>query len=336
MSTDIKGLIDEYAESLNLYCRNQYIPKLNDYFANYIKENFSSNIEDVFSNNFNKQNLIDATLYYITKNENVEYKSAIDDFLIALTNFFDTILFKRYPNPTLQRLIPFSSVASEVEKKLLEVGIELKKRTPNPTLSNEEYIYLLKAFRESENLKQDTVLMLMLMYGLDTNTIKKLKIRDFIEDRYLLIENKSSNIKSIKLEIPHVLIENLKKICGERTDENDLIFKTREENKIRDAFTTNRLKKITTKYCDENNMNRESYIKGFTPTGIQKYAIKNMIKGGINQSIIIDFTGQSTEIFNYCQNEVNIEKNLSRNRYVNSKIRGIKTFDDINELLSKR
>ena len=52
-----------------------------------------------------------------------------------------------------------------------------------------------------------------------------------------------------------------------------------------------------------------------------------MIRRGINQSVIIDFTGNQEDIYRNCQNEVNEEKLESRNRYLDSKLRGIESFD---------
>jgi hypothetical protein len=58
-----------------------------------------------------------------------------------------------------------------------------------------------------------------------------------------------------------------------------------------------------------------------------KYGIIQMIKRGINQSVIIEFTGNQDDIYRDCQNEVNEEKFEARNRYLDSKLRGIDSFD---------
>ena len=54
-----------------------------------------------------------------------------------------------------------------------------------------------------------------------------------------------------------------------------------------------------------------------------------MIEGGMNQSIIMDFTGQGSDIFSDCQNIVDERKHLNRNRYINHMIRGIVSYDDM-------
>lgn len=62
-------------------------------------------------------------------------------------------------------------------------------------------------------------------------------------------------------------------------------------------------------------------------TGIIKFSIIQMIKKGINQSIIQDFTKVGDSIYKYCQKQVNENKNLSASRYLDSKLRSLETFD---------
>jgi hypothetical protein len=62
-------------------------------------------------------------------------------------------------------------------------------------------------------------------------------------------------------------------------------------------------------------------------TGIIKFAIIEMIKKGINQSVIQDFTGNGSKIYDYCQSKVNESKNLSVNRYLDSKLRSLEIYD---------
>lgn len=49
----------------------------------------------------------------------------------------------------------------------------------------------------------------------------------------------------------------------------------------------------------------------------------------MNQSVILDFTGQKENIFNDCQNIIDERKKLNRNRYINHMIRGISVYDDM-------
>ena len=65
----------------------------------------------------------------------------------------------------------------------------------------------------------------------------------------------------------------------------------------------------------------------YTPTGLQKYAIRKMIYAGMNQSIILEFTGQGAEILRFCQEDANQSSDFERKRYINYIIRGIDTYD---------
>lgn len=62
-------------------------------------------------------------------------------------------------------------------------------------------------------------------------------------------------------------------------------------------------------------------------TGIIKFAIIQMIKKGINQSIVQDFTKVGDPIYKYCQKQVNANKNSSASRYLDSKLRSLEMFD---------
>lgn len=52
-----------------------------------------------------------------------------------------------------------------------------------------------------------------------------------------------------------------------------------------------------------------------------------MIKKGVNQSIIQDFTKVGDKNYQYCQKQVNQSKNPSVSRYLDSKLRSIEIFD---------
>lgn len=61
--------------------------------------------------------------------------------------------------------------------------------------------------------------------------------------------------------------------------------------------------------------------------GIRKFVLTEMIRNGINQSFIMKLTGVGVKIFEDCQNIVNAERNIEANRYIDSKMRDMITFD---------
>lgn len=74
-----------------------------------------------------------------------------------------------------------------------------------------------------------------------------------------------------------------------------------------------------------------SFLKDLTGrgdlNGIIKYSVTNMIKRGINQSIIMKFTSVGDTIYDWCQNEVNKYMDLQSSKYLDSKLRGLDVFD---------
>lgn len=71
----------------------------------------------------------------------------------------------------------------------------------------------------------------------------------------------------------------------------------------------------------------KAYMGRSDVTGIIKFAVIEMIKRGVNQSVIQDFTKVGGKIYSYCQQKVNENKNLSASRYLDSKLRNLEIFD---------
>jgi len=61
--------------------------------------------------------------------------------------------------------------------------------------------------------------------------------------------------------------------------------------------------------------------------GVIKFTVIEMIKKGINESIIKKFTGVGEEMYNACQDFVNDYSFAKANRYLDSKIRSMNIFD---------
>lgn len=72
---------------------------------------------------------------------------------------------------------------------------------------------------------------------------------------------------------------------------------------------------------ETSKSNNSSTIK------MSKFAIINMIRKGINEYTIKQLTGYKDNVISYCQEIVDKERLESRNRYLDTKLRSIKTFD---------
>lgn len=341
MQQKLMQLVEEFGRELSKYKYDNYIPKLRDYFLGYINDNKASitNIEHLLKFEFTRNDIILSTEYYVVNNGNVRSKSAIDDFLIALNRFFVDTVFKYYPNQNLITIRPFTNLSKEIENDLLEKGVELDDRQAYPPIKEEHYKFIMRYINidKDKSLKTKQVhiiIKLLLLFGLSFDRIINLKKSDYCsEKRTLEILYKQKPARSFILELPYKLnkeIENYITHLNENKFESEYLFVNRNGKKINHGFPNWYLTNIKNEYY-KNNDEIEDVAKShpFTPTGLAKYAVINMIIDGFNQSVITDLTGFKHDSYSDCQDIVNEIKLLDRNRYINHMIRGVSTFDEV-------
>lgn len=345
MREKLLNIIYEFGEKLTQEEYNQYVPKLRDYLVPYIIQNKKESLDigDIFRDEFTKSDVINATVYYVTNNENVESLSSVDDYLVSINRLFHELLFDKYPNTNLMKYRPFRILSSEVQDNLIDSGINLKKKETHPAINLGQYEFILKYLKEYKpsikNKSSDTksnqvsiIIKLFLLYGFSINKIANIKISDYFhEKKTLRIDYKRVMTNSIYIELPYTLSKEIDNYLELRKKYNNLnsnlLFVTGDNNKITSRFTNDILKSIKKDYL---KLNECAFDKDpFTATGLQKYAIIQMIKHRMNPSVIMDFTGQMYDIYKDCQNEVDRTDDLDRNRYINHVIRGISTYDEI-------
>lgn len=343
MKDKLLSLINEFGQTLSTSEYNQYIFKLRDYLVPYIIENKhnESVVDRIFKDEFTRNDIINATIFYVKENQNVDSLSAIDDFLIAVNRLFDELLFERFPNPTLMKFKPFSSLSNEIQEKLSKEGIILKEREVFPAIDNNQFKFIIQYLNNSCKLgKRDKIIRvkiiikLMLLYGFSHDLLAELKISNYNKDKRTLdIEYNRIGKRYIQIELPYSLAKEFDNYLDLRAvdTKDDYLFINNNNNRISNSFITDTLNNIKDEYYNENIAGLKYDRNQFTPTGLQKYAIIQMILAGMNQSIIMDFTWQKEDIYNDCQNEVNRIKELNRNRYINHTIRGIASYDDISD-----
>lgn len=306
----------DFGEKLTISERYQYIPKLRDYFIDFILErkSYCNSVETLFKDEFTRNDLIMSAVYYIVNNQNVERKSAIDDFLIALNRFFDETVFDIYPNTTLARLKPFTSLAHEVEREITKKGINLKGREKYPPINDSQFEFI-NCFIKNYEPKTLTVyegkviIKLLLLYGLSFDRISDMKLSDYNSlKRTLKINYKNTIERYIYLELPYSLVTDFDDYLSFRnrdeTLNSEFLFITKNNKSITNSVIKTLIDTIKDNYEITDTSGRNS----FTPTGLQKYAIINMILEGMNQSAIINLTGHCEGIFNDCQNIVDERK----------------------------
>lgn len=339
MKQGIIQLIDQLGMGLSEYEYNQYMPKLRDYFVDYLIENKSQalDIPNLFKFEFTRSDIILSTEYYVTKNENVKSKSAIDDFLIALNRFFDEVINIKYPNQNLITIRPFTNLNKDIEKDLLAKGIELEDRQAYPPIKEDQYKFILEYLERDKDLtvknKQvHIIIKLLLLYGFSFDRIMNMKAESYSSERRTLeLIYRENPLRSFKLELPYSLYKEIQSYVQGLSDKNNrknFLFITKTGNKIKHDFPNEYLSKIKNEYFLGNEIEKEPR-NPFTPTGLAKYAVINMILKGVNQSVILDLTGFKDDMYLACQKEVNEMKVLNRNRYINHMIRDISTYDEI-------
>lgn len=335
MEQELNKLIEEFSIKLPTKAQcNQYATKLQKYFTPYIIENYRdiNEISKIFSDEFSQSDIIKATIYYMKNNQNVTGKASISTYLISMNRFFELVLLEKYPNSNLRKHLPFASFFKEIDNRLIEDGYIFNDRASNPAINADQFDFIIKYIESYDKgtLKSKQVkiiIKLYVLYGFSNNIVENLKIKDIDTNRNIL-EIECKNKHKIKLELPYSLSLEIKQYLTCRTDDCPLLFITDEGNQIRSSFLANILGEIKDKYeSSESDDDPEDLRNQFTATGLQKYSIINMIYEGMNQSIICEFTGQSQDIYDDCQEQVNIEKELNRNRYINHMIRGIDTYD---------
>ncbi|MCC3865352.1 hypothetical protein K0040_13850 [Terrisporobacter petrolearius] len=345
MREKLLNIIYEFGEKLTQEEYNQYIPKLRDYLVPYIIENKNNSIDigDIFRDEFTKSDIINATIYYVTNNENVKSLSSIDDYLVSINRLFDELLFNKYPNSNLMKYKPFTSLNSEIQNILINKGIELKKKETHPAINLEQYKFIIKYLKDIQHTKRDKsvdikqnqvsiIIKLFLLYGFSLNKLANIRSSDYLsEKRILRIDYKGVMENSIYIELPYSLAQEIDDYLERKKDFKnlncELLFVTGDNNKITSSFMNDILKSIKMDYLEINK--DKLYKDPFTARGLQKYAIIQMIKQRMSQYVIMEFTGQKNKIYEDCQNEVNRTEDLNRNRYVNHIIRGISTYDEI-------
>ena len=339
MKSKLLSIINEFGEQLTTSEYNQYVTKLRDYLVPYILENKGAEFEvdRIFKDEFTRSDVVNATMYYVKQNQNVESISAIDDYLVAINRIFDELLFERYSNPTLMKFKPFTSLSSDVQEKLAKEGIILRDREVYPSIDDDQYAFIIQYLKDNKgaSIKSHQVkiiIELSLLYGFSHDKMAEFKIDDYNSNQKTLkVDYKRVMTRSIFLELPYSLAIEIDEYLNLRNGieklDSILLFTTLRNNKIDNGFITDILNSMKEDYVRISGVGLKK--NQFTPTGLQKYAIVQMILSGMNQSVIIDLTDQKEDIYNDCQNEVNRMKELNRNRYVNHMIRGISTFDSI-------
>uniref|UniRef100_UPI0030F4A1A6 hypothetical protein n=1 Tax=Priestia megaterium TaxID=1404 RepID=UPI0030F4A1A6 len=173
-----------------------------------------------------------------------------------------------------------------------------------------------KYYSEYRYFTSALIVKLILFSGVKFQVIPTIKNQD------LNFDHNTIKINNYIIHLPTKLSDQFKKykeIKQKISPNTDSFFiEYNGEAFIRNGDVGNILKIATGK----------SDKKGSTSTiSMSKFAIINMIRKGINQYTIKKFTGYKDKVILDCQEIVDKERLESKNRYLDTKLRGIKTFD---------
>lgn len=277
--------------------------------------------------------------YYVTE-YNIKFKVTADNYFTVIKCYFDFISEKfNVKNENFDSIQKFNELKDLVNLKIKQLGLDSSdQKSPimnslfeklnaycnekidtltvdeiinNQIVDEDDYNKPLVSFISSIVVKlvmlsgvKNQVISRILYGDLDLN-LNKIKINNFwihLPDRlgmqfkkYDIIRSKIVKNDSVK----YPLFINKK---GDPLDSNSVMFDS--------------LKPII------GNKKAEC---------VAKYTIMNMIRKGINSSIIQEFTSFGNDTFLHCQELVNEEKanedQKSKNRYLDAKIRSIDNFD---------
>ena len=290
MKAELMELLEGFSKTLTVWKYNSYVFKVRDYFIPYLLENKQGmSVERVFREEFTRMDIVNATVYYVEHNRNVESLSAIHDFLVMLNVLFGYI-FEKYPNSNLQQYKSFTVFQNEIIETLESKGISLKSKEVYPSLDYEKFDFVINYIKTTnvrdcrlKKFKTNTIaIKLLILYGISLDKLSALKVNNY-------------DYKRRAIEIP--------------------------------SFVKDTLDVIREEY--EEIFDKDDGVNQFTVTGIQKFAIVQMILAGMNQAVIKEFTGQGDDILEDCQRQVNVEKKIDINRHINFTMRGIETYDII-------
>lgn len=195
----------------------------------------------------------------------------------------------------------------EIQLLIIECDEEVDAVINNPQLSLDNTI----PSNKYNNLMAAIMLKIMVFTGIKFKVLNTIKIVD------LDIKYNTICINNFKIHLPDNLGDQIKFYLDNRKkieSETDLLFVKSDGKKFgrNSSIVAERM---------------EGYIGRTDTTGITKFGVIEMIKKGVNQSILQEFTGVGNDIFKDCQKKVNGEKNQYASRYLDSKLRSMKISD---------
>lgn len=309
------------------------------YFVEYINEVLHKNEEftlsEFLTSEFSQRTMLKSCAYYC-ENSNAKTVTAIEKFLNAMTKLYSGYMLPNgYDNSNLSNIQPFSKLKNEASKFIKNKKLRSKQSIQPITDYDFDVIinYLQSIEQPTIIQKQISIIFkLLMLYGFKFERLIKLEKKSFNNiKRTLQFVNEYDS--EISLELPALLALEIHKYLNDaECNTSNYMFMTNGNKLIKAGFLTNHFNTI--KKLHKNKITANSY----TSTGLAKYAIIKMLEAKMNVPVIKIITGMDDDIVNDCARiYYKIDETDTINRYINSTIRTIKSYDAIaNSSLKKQ
>jgi len=223
-------------------------------------------------------------------------------FQIKQKIFNDSKLEKKSAKVELSK-VEAEVLVSECDEQIRELFQE------NLILEYKSYPYKYRYFYAS------IIFKLILFTGIPYRVVRELKYNDVNSDYNTIC------INGYSIHLPHNLSIQIKKYLQVRKEllkrlnvKSDLLFIEIKGDQL--PPQTSKLAKYLNNYIGRGDLDC-----------LIKFALIQMLTRGINQSIIADFTKAGEDKLQYCQQQLKQSEEFTINRYLDSRLRSLETFD---------
>lgn len=333
------GTIEGFLGSISASSREAYRNKINVFYKFIISE---KKVDDTLYRSYlegmDVKDIIESLDYYIFCNDISSQTMALH-YASVIKGYFSYVFTLGIRNQNLLQAfgLPPDNQSSYqyIMREVISNHPKLEQRDQKDEITWDEAVILIaecdqriKEIMDENNVldyrvyasKYNTLmfsimLKLILFTGVPYRLLREIKV-----DQVNPILN-TITINNFSIHLPDNLCVQLnfyldvrKKIMEERCDCSDYLFVQVDGKQLR-------------KNTDAIAATLREYLGRSDLTGLIKFTIMQMIKKGINQSIIQNFNNVGSAIYLDCQMKVNQQRSTSISRYLDSKMRSMEVFD---------
>lgn len=275
--------------------------------------------------------ILDGLQYYITS-RNIKFASTANGFITAIKEYFSYLLVEQNINNNIFTSVKETKILANLVNELIK-EMKLKETDQKQPISENTYN---KLNEYCNNILFDTTIdkinnfskvnnepFSMFVSAIMTKIVMFLGIKPQLVSKFKLanldLELNKIFINGYWLHLPDNLGVQIQKYINFLNElsivNNNYLFVNKEGVEFHKEYNT--MFKVVHKV-----------IKNCSAESISKYTIIQMIKAGINPSIILSLTNFGMDTYLHCQDLVNTEKkDYETIRYLDSKVRKMNTFD---------